>query len=121
MEILGVPVLAQIDTGFQDKFNQNFVDINKPLIDLLASKLPAVNNYGNYYVGKDGLTYVETKESTKKIATVDNVYLRPKAPGSGGIVDWNIPAAMISAPAFFNAFNSSEFRADTKSVWVKKR
>jgi len=121
VEIQGIRIPAQIDTGYQVKFGENFVQINEPLLRLIKNKLPTPNQFGNYFLKNDGLVYFASKNSSEKVAFLNDVYLTVKKVGGGGIAEWEIPAAMISAPAFFNTFKSSEFRADNNSVWVKSR
>lgn len=125
IDIFGFKVPAQIDTGYQVQSGKNYIHANKPLMDLLKSKLPPLDSSGDestdYHIINKGFTYLVSKGATTEITSLSNVYIRPKHSGGGGIAEWGIPAAMISAPAFFNSFSSSEFRADKKSVWVKTR
>ncbi len=125
VEILGTRVRAQIDTGFD--VSDTYVQINAKLLKVLASKLGKVTGQiplggppQDTYVPAGGAVDFIDSDTNKSFARVSKPKFLVKT-GTESIAAWDVPAALISAPAFFGALDTVELRADQKAVWAVAR
>lgn len=139
----GVPALAQIDTGFDDRLQRHSVNINQALFDQIQANKPglltrlsskdiflttcisgAPNQPAQAYKLADG-TSVDFLAEGGAVGRADTgtfVYVKQSTADSikcGGIETWTVPAAQMGASFIVDA-QAAIFDPKTSRVWLPK-
>jgi hypothetical protein len=125
IELLGTRVRAQIDTGYAG--SELEVQVNQALLQLLLPRLGQKTAetpidgvpYDTYTPEDSAVEFIDSDTSAPcaRVGPV-NVLLKP---GEDAIAGWDVPAALVSAAAFFKAFAAVELRADQAALWAVPR
>ncbi len=132
LRIGGIEVFAQLDTGYADRAYPFSIDINQLLLAELREQGVALTRIGEVKVFT--CQNSETRDvfaapaplrlgadSDAPLAKTSSYVLIPKAPnGCGGIADWKMPGAQLSA-RFLDLFEAVALDGPGAAIWLKPK
>jgi hypothetical protein len=142
MTIAGVAVLAQIDTGYDDRLHRHSININQALLEklmkdapgkisrftirdlFLTTCVPGLSQAGRAYKLEPGVevNFLAEGGSVARHDTGDLLFVKERlaeAERCGGIETWTVPAAQIGASFLVDA-QAAVFDPFASRVWLPK-
>lgn len=140
--IAGVPALAQIDTGYDDRLHRHSININRAMFDKIMAEapgaisrftikdlylttcVPGLSQRGRAYKleGAAEVSFLAEGGSVGRRDTGTFLFLKdalPAAERCGGIETWDVPAAQLGASFMVDA-QAVVFDPLASRVWMSK-